>query len=241
MHSLFVMTEQLEIPLLLAGEANASAQSSQTGQPASRVGILNAGLLSYLSIDCKFDQPAVYGIGDKRSGKLIYIGKSENPKIRFEAYRAPNSCHNENLKRWLKRNINHAFCTILYSGLDIDKMEVVFIKQFKNQLFNLEYTDDQSHKTHFHNSAPWAISRRGILTPSASLMRWLTDRNCKRKLPRIRAIIRNMTTIERINFEISLAMDFEFHPDFRKSINTWADFATPKMLPILESSLPQIH
>lgn len=167
-----------------------------------------------------FQGPAVYGLIDLVSGRIVYVGRAKSLYRRMEAYRY-NCCHNELVSAWLETA--KAGFVILEAEND-SELEIGWISALPN-LFNLA-TPNCDHWRHV--GKPWAAGT-GMQCPSAYMLsrsRILTDEILLVRLA--------MSENERCRFEIGLCMDMQEMPFIARRFERWLDIVTPKMVKALE-------
>jgi hypothetical protein len=174
------------------------------------------------------NSPVVYAIGDRSSGKWVYVGKTIKPSKRFDNYKYPSLCHNPALADWLSKNEGNIFVEIVHFGrVGIDDAEKKWIKRCGDSTFNIASGGEQSWRK--HNRKPW-MAGIGIMPPSSLAICREKD---KSKRDKIREIIGSMSDIERVSFEVSLAMDLlNLFPlgSMSRRINLWLDRCSERLI-----------
>ena len=192
------------------------------------------GLLCLTTFDAKFlaGSHIVYGIGDKRTSKIVYVGKTRRPMNRVKSYRYYANCHNRLLKEWLEMNGAFAYFEVLYMGHDVDKQERHHIAIRRKELLNLSGGYEALFK---HISKPW-MAGMGIRCPSAFafllLSRTATPEQ-KEVIKAIRALRKRMTLFERALFEINVCRDL--WGAHAASLQRWLDVSGERIIATLSA------
>jgi len=188
---------------------------------------------SLLAIDSKMiaSSHVVYAFGSKKTGKLVYVGKTSNHAKRFDAYRSPNWCHNTKLKTWLLNNKDDVFISILHHGKDgLDEAEKKHIAENEG-LFNIMSGGDQSWRNHVKK--PW-MAGIGVHCPSTIAISKLKTQDEKAKFLEF---VRSLSDIERCVFEINVAMNIiKASPlGIAKTVNNWLDRCQDRLIQCMEA------
>ena len=196
-----------------------------------------AGCACLLSLDVSAiaGTPVVYGIGSKQTGEIVYVGKSIHPQRRFEAYRSSTGCHNKLLSEWLLNHKNDVFVEVLHIGAEgMDAAETLQIKKLGKRLFNVMSGGEQSWRNHV--TKPW-MAGIGVHCPSSLALKM---RGKEIDCDFVRSLRDGMTVVDRIKFEVSIAMDMmalgPLHK-VRPYVSKWLDRCEERMIAALESSL----
>lgn len=92
-----------------------------------------------MDTDIKFSQ--IYGLLDKRSGDIVYIGKSNNPQTRFKQHIHESKKGNTKLHQWIRANPDSLELTTIACAIDDDwqTLEQNVIAQYRqtNSLLNI--------------------------------------------------------------------------------------------------------
>ena len=181
----------------------------------------------------KATYPVVYGVVDKRdASKVVYVGKTTNPKKRFENYRYWRSCHNALLRVWLEEVGDNAGVVFLEENpKDLDESERTHIDVRRSTLFNLD--KGGSHSWRKNKDFPW-IAGPGIKCPSDLVT--IRLRNRGHDVSNTRHVIRSMNLRDRCLFEVNLCMDlFYQHHGFKDKLEKWLDITDEKLVNALEA------
>lgn len=187
---------------------------------------------------CGIVNPIVYGLLDCRDSVVVYIGKTKNPKKRFEIYRNIKNCHNKLLKEWLKKTGSYVRFVVLEDNpQDILVAESALIKQHKDQLLNQVIDDVVIYGT---GGMPWQ-AKTGVHCPSSVLIRKLMTPcrysgykgKIKAKVDKIKKARDRMTVQQRVNFEVDLAM--KFWDSNKEEFERWIKLVGEKLITVLES------
>ena len=173
----------------------------------------------------------IYGIQDL-SGNLVYVGKTKNFQNRSQNYLYPSGCHNSALKNWLLSN-RWEFIILEENPIDLDIAEKLYINKHKSTLFNMVNGGEQNWR--HHTRMPW-MARIGVKCPSDMLLHFLLNRGSKhyKKVKYDVFELRNKMSIkERINYELSLAMDCDYG-QFAKNISLWLSYTEERILGVLQ-------
>lgn len=181
----------------------------------------------------KIIESCVYVIHD--GNDIVYIGKTINPKKRFENYIKHKYCHNERLKTWLSGH--NALIDLLITTPDkISEIEKYLIRLNKPMLFNITYGDVSNWQ---YTKNPW-VAKLGVKCPSDLLLKFLKNRSLdKNKYANLQLTLNNrfkeMSIFERVSFEVDLAM--VYYSRFRNQIEAWLFYTEDRMIKVLETKL----
>lgn len=181
--------------------------------------------------------PIVYGLTKNSDDEVVYVGITKNPYKRFQNYACEKYCHNPELKNWLSENKGMVDVLILEKKpKNIYEREKFWINEFSlDRLFNLVHGGDQAWRN--HQSKPW-MAGRGIKCPSDRLIMRLCCENKRRFsgiINRVHEMRLGMSDIDRCQYEVGIAMEFDQVPMFNKSMRKWAKLAAHKVIPVLEN------
>lgn len=75
----------------------------------------------------------IYGLSDKKTGEIIYIGKSDDPKKRLKQHIYDSKRRNTKLHQWIRKNPNSVELIILAYAISNDwqSLEKQMIAQYK--------------------------------------------------------------------------------------------------------------
>ena len=191
--------------------------------------------LPSLDVSAISETPVVYGIGSKQTGEIVYVGKSIRPQKRFEAYRSASGGHNKLMSEWLLKHKGDVFVEVLHIGAEgIDTAETQQIKTRGKSLFNVMSGGDQAWRKHV--TKPW-MAGIGVHCPSSLVLKMQGKAlDCDF----VRAMRDEMTVVDRIKFEVSIAMDMMALGPLNKVrpyVSKWLDRCEERMICALESSL----
>lgn len=178
----------------------------------------------------KIKSPCVYVI--RKDERLVYIGKTVNPRKRFEFYKYKNS-HNDHLNNWLKLN-TPTFDLFISDECNITYIETHLIKLNKPKIVNLVYGDFNNWKE--RENTPW-FAKSGVHCPSNIILMHLRNRrlqNFKDYKAKIVALRDEFNELERVVFELDLAKTF--YNKFESKIETWLSYTESKLINVLDNA-----
>lgn len=181
----------------------------------------------------KIKEPIVYGLIDPENGRIVYVGKTKNPRNRLSQYTSPRTCHNAMLAEWLAENHGRWRIAVLdRNPADLNAAERRQIKKWRHQTFNLIAGGDEMWRAHV--SQPW-MAGPGKKCPSDILLSMLKRNGGDPKIGKqVRELRGRMTHRERCAYEISLAMWAEQEmPSLMRPIRGWLANTSGKILPII--------
>lgn len=175
--------------------------------------------------------PVVYGLCDSNNGFVVYVGKTCNPRKRFESYQNPKSCHNKNLSDWLIQvGTNLRVKVLEINPEDINASERLWINELKSSIFNLAHGGEQAWRA--HKSKPWAAGK-GIKCPSDLALLHLRNRKSSEDFTSIRNIRCALTLKQRCLFEVQICIDL-FHL-YQERMSHWLGQTQDRLIDALET------
>ena len=194
------------------------------------MGIYKDNLVKDLTVDEArlIKHPCIYFIKDVQ-GNVVYIGKTKNPKKRFEIYKYKIS-HNRVMNTWLQEN-NPIFDLLICEESELNKLEISYIHQYKDtNIFNKIAGGE--YPWLLDEELPWSAGH--VKTPSAIVLTHLRNRNYnKEDLDKVRKTISKMNHKERCCFEVSIAKDNYEHLSFHNHMEKWLSIVEPKLTKFL--------
>lgn len=174
----------------------------------------------------KISEPCVYMISDMND-KIVYIGKTKNPKRRFQNYKY-KTCHNILLNNWLKENEPY-FVVIKLPENRLNEVEKELIKKHKEYIFNKIAGGEYPWVRDLEK--PWCAGH--IKSPSALLLQRLQNNKFKHHLiSETKKIIKDMNNKQRCMFELEVAKDY--YEKYQHSIEKWLNITECKMIECIE-------
>lgn len=181
----------------------------------------------------KIKEPIVYGLTDPADGRIVYVGKTKNPRNRLSQYTSPSTCHNAMLAEWLAENQGRCGIAVLERNpADLNAAERQHIRMLRHQTFNLIAGGDEMWRAHV--SQPW-MAGPGKKCPSDILLSMLKRNGGDPKIGKqVRELRDRMTHRERCDYEVSLAMWAEQEmPSLMRPIRAWLVNTSGKILPLI--------
>ena len=176
--------------------------------------------------------PVVYAIGSKKTGKWVYVGKTTNPRKRFDGYRYPTICHNAKLRDWLIENKSDVFVEISHVGRNgLDDAERRAISMVDG-LFNIMDGGDQAWRNHV--TKPW-MAGIGVKCPSSLALEKIEDAS---ERDRASAWREKLNDGDRCRLEVSIAIELlRISPlGVADRVNVWLDRCQTRLLECMEAS-----
>lgn len=177
----------------------------------------------------------VYGIGDKRTGRVLYVGRTKNIYHRWGCY-CHGASHNRRLRHWLNNHLEDAYVVVLQRDGDIVAAEKRLINANKNRLWNVINGIEAEKKWQSSFEVkPWKAST-GVTCPSTMLMRHYMPVELRRRFVRMRD---DMTDFGRALYEVNIARTFYKAEWMKRAIDHWLYYCRDRLVAVLEQELPK--